>query len=91
MKIGKEGSLIRKSTQCLQAAPVTVTNVVDTTGAGDFYAAGFLYGLINGYSLEKCARIATILSSHVIQVVGTELSETKWDEIKLNIDTVLQA
>ncbi len=72
-------------------APVTVTNVVDTTGAGDFYAAGFLYGLTNGYSLEKCARIATILSSHVIQVVGTELSETKWDEIKLNIDTVLQA
>lgn len=91
VKIGKEGSLIRKGTQCLQAAPVTVTNVVDTTGAGDFYAAGFLYGLTNGYSLEKCARIATILSSHVIQVVGTELSETKWDEIKLNIDTVLQA
>ena len=65
VKIGKEGSLIRKGTQCLQAAPVTVTNVVDTTGAGDFYAAGFLYGLTNGYSLEKCARIATILSSHV--------------------------
>lgn len=91
VKIGKEGSLIRKGTQCLQVAPVIVTNVVDTTGAGDFYAAGFLYGLTNGYSLEKCARIATILSSHVIQVVGTELSETKWDEIKLNIDTVLQA
>lgn len=82
--------MIRKGTQCLQAARDS-DKCGGYDGAGDFYAAGFLYGLTNGYSLEKCARIATILSSHVIQVVGTELSETKWDEIKLNIDTVLQA
>ena len=41
VKIGKEGSLIRKGTQRLQAAPVTVTNVVDTTGAGDLLCRRF--------------------------------------------------
>lgn len=91
VKIGKEGSLIRKGTQFLQAAPISVARVVDTTGAGDYYAAGFLYGLTCGYSLEKCARIATILSGYVIQTIGTELTEQKWDEIKLNINEVLQA
>ena len=58
---------------------------------GDYYAAGFLYGLTCGYSLEKCSIIGSILASNVIQVVGTTLSKKKWDEIKLNIEVLLQA
>ena len=58
---------------------------------GDYYAAGFLYGLTCGYSLEKCSIIGSILASNVIQVVGTTLSKKKWDEIKLNIEALLQA
>ena len=68
-----------------------VKKVVDTTGAGDYYAAGFLYGLTCGYSLEKSSIIGSILASNVIQVVGTTLSKKKWDEIKLNIEVLLQA
>ena len=51
----------------------------------------FLYGLTCGYSLEKCSIIGSILASNVIQVVGTTLSKKKWDEIKLNIEALLQA
>lgn len=91
IKTGKDGSLIKKGTEEIQAKPLPVKKVVDTTGAGDFYAAGFLYGLTCGYSLEKCAQIGTILAGSVIQTVGTALTKKKWNEIKLNIEAVLQA
>ena len=91
VKTGKEGSLVKKGTEVIQLLSCPVDNVLDTTGAGDFYAAGFLYGLTNGYSLEKCARISSILAGYVIQTVGTALTKKKWNEIKLNIESVLQA
>jgi sugar/nucleoside kinase (ribokinase family) len=67
-----------------------VKRVVDTTGAGDFYAAGFMYGLSCGYSLDKCCRIGSLLASQVIQVIGTTLSRKRWDDIKRGIDEILQ-
>lgn len=90
VKTGKDGSLIKKGTEVVCVQPFPVKKVVDTTGAGDYYAAGFMYGLACGYALEKCAQISSILAGFVIQVVGTRLSKKKWDEIKLNIDAVLQ-
>jgi sugar/nucleoside kinase (ribokinase family) len=91
VKLGAQGSCIKKGTECIKLEVPPVKKVVDTTGAGDYYAAGFLYGLTCGYSLEKCSIIGSILASNVIQVVGTTLSKKKWDEIKLNIEALLQA
>lgn len=91
VKTGKEGSLVKKGTEVIQLLSCPVDNVLDTTGAGDFYAAGFMYGLTCGYSLEKCVQIGTILATAVIQEVGTTLPAKKWDEIKLNIESLLQA
>ena len=90
VKTGKEGSLVKKGTEVIQLLSCPVDNVLDTTGAGDFYAAGFMYGLPCGYSLEKCVQISTILATAVIQEVGTTLPAKKWDEIKLNIESLLQ-
>ena len=90
VKTGKEGSLVKKGTEVVQLLSCPVDNVLDTTGAGDFYAAGFMYGLTCGYSLEKCVQISTILATAVIQEVGTTLPAKKWDEIKLNIESLLQ-
>lgn len=90
VKTGKEGSLVKKGTEVIQLLSCPVDNVLDTTGAGDFYAAGFMYGLTCGYSLEKCVQISTILAIAVIQEVGTTLPAKKWDEIKLNIESLLQ-
>lgn len=91
VKLGAQGSCIKKGTECIKLEIPPVKKVVDTTGAGDYYAAGFLYGLTCGYSLDKCSIIGSILASSVIQVVGTTLSKKKWDEIKLNIEALLQA
>ena len=90
VKTGKEGSLVKKGTEVIQLLSCPVDNVLDTTGAGDFYAAGFMYGLTCGYSLKKCVQISTILATAVIQEVGTTLPAKKWDEIKLNIESLLQ-
>ena len=63
-----------------------VTPVIEALKkAGDFFAAGFLYGLTCGYSLEKCGKIGAILSGEVIQVIGTELPDSKWEKIKEDI------
>ncbi len=58
----------REETVSVQATPVA--KVVDTTGAGDLFAAGFLYGHTNGYSLEESARIGAIASAEIISHVG---------------------
>ena len=89
VKVGANGSYIRKGTEEIKVSAIPVEKVLDTTGAGDYFAAGFLYGLTCGYSLEKCAKIGSILSGNVIQVIGTTISPERWDEIKLNINKVL--
>lgn len=84
VKIGAEGSLVstRHETIKVSALPAVC---VDTTGAGDYFAAGFLYGMVAGYSLEQCAQIGSIVGAEVVQVVGTELPEETWVEIKHKI------
>lgn len=89
VKVGSNGSFIRKGTESLKVGVIPVHQVVDTTGAGDYFAAGFLYGLTCGYSLERCAKIGALLSGHVIQVIGTTMPKERWDEIKLNINLIL--
>ncbi len=89
VKVGANGSYIKKGTEEVYAKAIHVRKVVDTTGAGDYFAAGFLYGLTCGYGLEKCANIGSILSGNVIQVIGTSMPKKQWDEIKLNINTII--
>lgn len=55
--------------------PSFKTQVKDTTGAGDSFAAGFLYGLIKGYPLEECGRIASFVASKTIEKVGAQAPE----------------
>jgi len=67
---GEEGSIVvtREKTAEIDAHPID--NLVDTTGAGDLYAAGFLFGLTNGRELDDCARLGSLAASEVIQQIG---------------------
>lgn len=69
--------------------PAERVTVVDTTGAGDFYAGGFLYGVSRGASLWQCARAGALLSSYVIQHVGCVLTGAQWDEIRLKLAGIM--
>ena len=80
VKVGKDGSYIKSGDKKYKAEPVKA-NPVDTTGAGDAYAAGFLYGLVKGFDLDKCGQIGSVLAGKVIEVVGAKMDENKWKEI----------
>ncbi len=81
VKLGKNGSLVkcRDEEHRIECIPA---RAVDTTGAGDLYAAGFLYGLIQGYPLPVCGRIGSLLSGKVVEVVGAKLDEKRWFEVE---------
>lgn len=89
VKMGKNGSLIKKGTEVIHVNAEKVPEVVDTTGAGDYFAAGFLYGLTGGYSLSKCARIGSLLASKVIQTIGTDLPDNVWAEINDKVNAIV--
>lgn len=82
VKLGPAGSSIMREDEKVLVEAWPVDKVVDTTAAGDFYAAGVMYGLMNDCSLAQCAQVGTILSGHVIQIVGTQLSENTWNQMK---------
>lgn len=69
MKTGKKGCLIR-SGDLLYSVPGEEVKARDTTGAGDSFAAGFLYGLLRGKDLESCGRLANRIASRIVQVDG---------------------
>jgi sugar/nucleoside kinase (ribokinase family) len=66
-------------THAVPAAPVA--KVVDTTGAGDLYAAGFLFGLTHGKPLAECARLGGIAAAEIISHVGARPDQALKDLI----------
>ncbi|MCR4765869.1 MAG: adenosine kinase [Bacteroidaceae bacterium] len=87
VKIGGRGSLIATKQEVIHE-PALPVPCVDTTGAGDFYAAAFLYGLSKHYTLRQCAKIGSIVAAEVVQIIGTNLSKEKWTEIKHKISNI---
>ena len=81
VKVGKKGSLIKYKGNVVSEG-ITDNKRVDTTGAGDFYAAGFLYALASGMTVEKAAHYGKILSGNIIEVVGVKLTDQQWNNIK---------
>lgn len=65
-----KGSLILSGDKAVTVTPEPVRQVIDTTGAGDLYAAGFLYGFSQGKPLDQCGRLASIAAAEVISHIG---------------------
>jgi sugar/nucleoside kinase (ribokinase family) len=59
---------------------------IDSTGAGDLFASGFLHGYLKGKSLQECAHYGALLGAAVVQVEGAELSSTVWDDFRKKIE-----
>lgn len=87
IKIGKKGSLIKQGNNVFEVGVIDV-NSVDTTGAGDLYASGFLYGLVRGRPLDECGKMGAIISGKVIEVIGAKMDDLKWKEIKRMMEEV---
>ncbi len=87
VKIGKKGSLIKSAGRIYKIGIIPAESV-DTTGAGDAYAAGFLAGLLQDLPLEKCGEFGSILSGNVIEFIGARIPETRWQDIHNTVKTV---
>lgn len=84
VKIGKHGAWVKRG-DYKDCEPEFPAKRVDTTAAGDNFAAGFIYGLVNNWSLDKCVKAGNILAGNVIEVVGATMDEKRWARIKNEI------
>lgn len=80
VKTGPGGSLIMEEGKIYNVSPEPA-DCKDTTGAGDLYASGYLYGLTRNWPPEKCGRAGSLIAARVIEVPGAKISDEGWKEI----------
>lgn len=84
VKVGAKGAFVQRGKEIVTIPPMKA-DVVDTTGAGDMWAAGFLAGFVKDESLLKCGMMGAIVAKNIIEVVGAKMDETHWEKIHTSI------
>ena len=82
VKVGPRGSYINRQGKTWKVKAMGDGRAVDTTGAGDLWASGFLFGLVNDFALDRCGQIASACGYEVCQVVGASIPPDGWDRIR---------
>ena len=82
IKLGRQGAVVKSGNETARVPAQLVADPADTTAAGDLWATGFLYGLYEGKNLAESAFYGALVSSEVVKVVGSEIPEERWREIK---------
>jgi sugar/nucleoside kinase (ribokinase family) len=85
VKVGAHGSYVAHAGKVEKIEPMHAAHVLDTTGAGDLWAAGFLYGWSQKRPLTECAKIGSILGAAVVQEQGSALPVHVWNDILATI------
>lgn len=80
VKVGAKGAFVQRGNETVTISPMQAV-VVDTTGAGDMWAAGFLAGLVKGEPLQKCGLMGAIVAKNIIEVVGAKMDDNRWANI----------
>jgi sugar/nucleoside kinase (ribokinase family) len=86
LKLGARGSMIAADGRVCRIEPIQADDIVDTTGAGDLWAAGFLFGLVNGMPIEECGQLASVCGYEVCRVMGASIPEETWQRIRRDIN-----
>lgn len=82
LKLGRDGALIRQNGETIAVEAELVENPVDTTGAGDLWQAGFLYGLMRKKSLSLCGQFASAAAAELVQTLGARLTDETLKKLK---------
>lgn len=88
VKVGEDGSLVRRGDEFHEIKPWPAVPL-DATGAGDTYAAGFLYAHSLGMPLEVCGQVGSIIAAKVVEVVGTKIDIPRWRAARREIDQLI--
>jgi sugar/nucleoside kinase (ribokinase family) len=78
IKLGNRGCLLKKNGHKILVPPIEVDHV-DSTGAGDIFASGFIYGLYHGYDITDCVRFGNIAGGNAVMKVGCLMSDINED------------
>jgi len=84
--LGSQGSLIITKDKTEEIKPLSFGQVIDTTGAGDLYAGGFIHGLLNDFSLINCGRSGSICAGYIITKLGSRSDINLRDLITQNLN-----
>ena len=84
--LGEKGSLIVNKNKTELIKPFLFGKAIDTTGAGDVFAGGFIHGLINNLSLNDCGQIGSICAGHIVTQIG---SRSKMNLKKLITENII--
>lgn len=79
--LGEKGSVIKTKKEKWKISPAKPKNSKDPTGAGDAYRAGFIKGLVSGYPLEKCGKLASIIATYSVETYGTQTHKFSWKDV----------
>lgn len=82
LKTGPRGSYISCAGETIHIQPMGDGTALDTTGAGDLWAGGFLFGLVNGYSFQQSGQLGSACGYEVCQVIGAHIPDEGWQRIK---------
>ncbi len=82
--MGPQGCFVRQGEE-KKRCPAYPVQPLDTTGAGDLFASGFLHGYVRGYPLEICAHYGAISGRAVVQVIGPMIPHSAWEKIYLEL------
>ncbi|MEA3476759.1 MAG: adenosine kinase [Bacteroidota bacterium] len=84
IKLGAEGSFCLCKDGMVRVG-VRPSKAIDTTGAGDLFAAGFIYGHIKELSAETCGKMGAILAGRIIELIGAKMDESHWENLRREI------
>ena len=82
VKVGKDGAWIARGDELDRIPPLTVADVVDTNGAGDAWAGGFLYGFLRDLPLPVCGSLASLMGGETVRHLGPTIPDAAWGAVR---------
>lgn len=81
VKVGKDGAWIARGEELHRVAPARAAAVVDTNGAGDSFAGGFLHAFLEGWPLERCGALGAVLGAECVAHSGPAIPAARWPAV----------
>ncbi|MSU69130.1 MAG: adenosine kinase, partial [Opitutaceae bacterium] len=91
VKLGKDGAWIARGTELHRIAPVAIADAIDSNGAGDAWAAGFLSAYLRGFPLPACGTVASILGAETVRHMGPIIPDQQWSVVAAQVRKILTA
>ncbi|MEO7599891.1 MAG: adenosine kinase [Opitutus sp.] len=85
VKLGGDGAWLARDSELHRIDPVRVSDVIDTNGAGDAWASGFLFGFLRNWSLPACGALASLIGAETVRHLGPIIPQAEWTKLQAKI------